>query len=415
MPCLTLGSGLVLAGLALRVSGSLVVAAAPFAAASGLAFGRYDGRALHEWIRPVAGWLSLRALGHERWSARVASIGRSAPVLDLPPLLDGLEFVEVPARLDRGPRAGGVGVVVDGERFSATVRVRGGPFALLEHAEQARVLDAWGRALAGFCRERTPIARVAWSEWAAPASLAEPLAFVRDQQDGRVSTAGLGEYLELVGTAGPLTIAHETHITVTVDGRRVRGARTTDPQRTVEVLLDELRLLAGRLEQAGLAVDPPLGPGDLATVARLRADPSAATRLSVRRERLAEQARLVSPHNLGPLAVEAAWRHVRVDQAWHRSFWIAEWPRLEVHGDWLASLLLHPGGIRTVTLVHEPVPPSRSRRAIDREATRLASDEDERTRAVSVSAPSTAEPRRKYSPASPRSCPATPSFATADS
>jgi hypothetical protein len=379
-PCLTLGSGLLLAGLALRASGSLVLASVPLAVASAAAFGRHDGRALHEWIPPVAGWLSLHARGRDRWSAQVVPIGGSALTPDLPPFLDGLEFLETPARRDGGPRPAGVAVVVDGERFSATVRVRGGPFALLEHAEQARVLDAWGRALAGFCRERTPVTRVAWSEWAAPASLAEHLAFVRGQHDDSVPTPGLGEYLELVGRAGPLTIAHETHVTLTIDGRRVRGARATDRQRTVEVLLDELRLLAGRLEQGGLAVDAPLGPGELATVMRLRADPSSASRLSARRERLAEQARLVSPHNLAPIAVETAWRHVRIDQAWHRSFWIAEWPRLEVHADWLASLLLHPGGIRTVTVVHEPVAPSRSRRAIDREATRLASDEDERTR-----------------------------------
>jgi hypothetical protein len=378
--CLTLGSGLLAAGLALRASGSLVLAAAPLAVASAVAFGRHHGRALHEWIPPVAGWLSLQARGHDRWSAQVVPIGGPVRAPDLPPFLAGLEFLEVPARFDGGPRATGVAVVVDGERFSATVRVRGGPFALLEPAEQARVLDAWGRALAGFCRERTPVTRVAWSEWAAPASLAEHLAFVRDQQDGRVPTSSLGEYLELVGRAGPLTIAHETQVTVTVDRRRVRGTRATDPQRTVEVLLDELRLLAGRLEQAGLAVDSPLSPGELASVMRLRADPSAASRLGARRERLAEQARLVSPHNLAPISVETAWRHVRVDQAWHRSFWIAEWPRLEVHADWLASLLLHPGGIRTVTVVHEPVAPSRSRRAIDREATRLASDEDERSR-----------------------------------
>jgi hypothetical protein len=380
VPCLTLGSGLLLAGLALRASGSLVLAGAPLAVASAAAFGRHNGRALHEWILPVAGWLSLHAPGRDRWSAQVVPNGGSALMPDLPPFLDGLEFLEVPARRAGGPRPAGVAVVVDGERFSATVQVRGGPFALLEHAEQERVLDAWGRALAGFCRERTPVTRVAWSEWAAPASLAEHLAFVRDQQDGRAPTAGLGEYLELVGRAGLLTIAHDTHVTLTVDGRRVRGARANEPQRTVEVLLDELRLLAGRLEQAGLTVDPPLGPGELASVMRLRADPSAASRLAARRERLAEQARLVSPHNLAPIAVQTAWRHVRIDQAWHRSFWIAEWPRLEVHADWLASLLLHPGGIRTVTVVHEPVAPSRSRRAIDREATRLASDEDERTR-----------------------------------
>jgi hypothetical protein len=379
-PCLALGTGLLLAGLALRVSGSLAAAAVPVAAASTVAFARHDGRALYEWVLPIGGWLALRVAGRDRWSAQVLPIGSAGLAPDLPPFLDGLEFLEVPARYVSGPRPAGVAVVVDSGQLSATIRVRGGPFALLEHADQARVLDAWGRALAGFCRERTPVTRVAWSEWAAPASLAEHLAFVRDQQDGSVPTTGIAEYLDLVRLAGPLTIAHETHVTLTVDGRRVRGARAGDAQRTVEVLLDELGLLRGRLEQAGLTVDAPLSPGELAAVMRLRADPSAAARLATRRERLAEQARLVAPHNLAPLAVETSWRHARIDQAWHRSFWIAEWPRLEVQADWLASLLLHPGGIRTLTVVHEPVAPSRSRRSIDREATRLASDEDERTR-----------------------------------
>ena len=37
---------------------------------------------------------------------------------------------------------------------SATLRVHGGAFALLEHDDQARVLDGWGAALGGFCRAR---------------------------------------------------------------------------------------------------------------------------------------------------------------------------------------------------------------------------------------------------------------------
>jgi len=221
---------------------------------------------------------------------------------------------------------------------------------------------------------------VSWSEWAAPASLDEHLAFVRDQH-GAARTPALDDYLELVGRAGPLTFAHETLVTVTVDRRRVRSTRAADPDAAaLDALVEELRRFTSRLEQAGFLVDPPLAPGELALVVRLRSDPSAAPRLATRHDRLAEQARVVSPHNAAPLSVDTRWRHVLVDQALHRCFWVAEWPRLEVPGDWLATLLLHPGGIRTVTVVHEPVPPSRSRRAVDREATRLASDEDERVR-----------------------------------
>jgi hypothetical protein len=319
----------------------------------------------------------LRAQERHRWAARVPRLGRRPSPPDLPPFLAGLEVLERSAGRDRTPRAGGVAVVVDAaaQQLSATLRIHGGAFALLEHQDQARVLDGWGAAIAGFCRERTAVARVTWSEWAAPASLAEHLAFVREQRGGR-GAAG-HDYRELVARAGPLTIAHETLVTVTVDRRRVRAGKAADG---VDALLEELRLFAGRLEHAGLAVDPPLGPGELALAVRLRADPSAAPRLAARRERLAEQARVVAPHNLAPIAVDVAWRHVRLDQAQHRCFWIAEWPRLEMPADWLATLLLHPGGIRTVTVVHEPVPPSRSRRSIDREATRLASDEEERVR-----------------------------------
>jgi hypothetical protein len=379
--CIALGVGLVLGGAAFHAAHSVLAAVPPVGLAALVAFGRYDGRALHEWIEPLWGWAVLRHQHAAQWMARVPLLGSDPSGADLPPCLVGLELHEVAGRAG-APRPTGLGVVVDRQRqlLSATLRVHGGAFALLEHEEQARVLDGWGAAMGGFCRERGAVTRVSWSEWAAPASLDEHLAFVRDQR-GADRNAALEDYLELVGRAGPLTFAHETLITVTVDRRRVRSVRAPDADAAaLDALLEELRRFTSRLEQAGFLVDPPLAPGELALVVRLRSDPSSAPRLATRRDRLAEQARVVSPHNTAPLAVDTTWRHVLVDQALHRCFWIAEWPRLEVPGDWLATLLLHPGGIRTVTVVHEPVPPSRSRRAVDREATRLASDEDERVR-----------------------------------
>ncbi|HEV3450838.1 MAG TPA: SCO6880 family protein [Acidimicrobiia bacterium] len=377
VPCAVLGAGFLAAGLTLRATGSAPLAALPVVAAALAAFGRHDGRALHEWVEPAAGWTALRVRGRDRWAAEVPRRGRRPSPPDLPPFLAGLEVLERAGGRSYGPRAVGVAVVADpaAQQLSATLRVQGGAFALLEHDDQARVLDGWGAALAGFCRERAAVARVAWSEWAAPASLDEHLAFVREQRGGRGATGR--DYRELVAGAGPLTIAHETLVTVTVDRRRVRAGRAADG---VDTLLEELHLFSGRLHHAGLAVDAPLGPGELALAVRLRADPSAAPRLAARQERLADRARVVGPHNMAPIAVEAAWRHVRLDQSHHRCYWVAEWPRLEMPADWLATLLLHPGGVRTVTVVHEPVPPSRSRRSVDREATRLASDEEERVR-----------------------------------
>jgi hypothetical protein len=381
VPCAILGVGFLVAALVLHLTAAPLVAAVPVGLAALLAVGRHDGRALHEWGAPVSGWLLLHLRGDDRWAVPVPFVGRRAIRASLPPFLAGLELADA---IGVGPpRPGGIGVVFDRSRQLATAafRVRGGAFALLEADDRARVLDGWGSALAGFCRERTPVTRVGWTEWAAPASLDEHLTFVREQRRHPSDAAGLHDYLELVARAGPLTTAHETVLTVTVDARR---ASSRDPSAAgtlpVDALLEALRLFASRLEHAGLVVEPPLGPAELALILRLRSDPSAASRLAVRRDRLADRTRLVAPHNVGPVAVEAHWHHVRVDQAVHRCYWIAEWPRLEVPGDWLSTLLLHPGGIRTISLVHEPVPPSRSRRAVDREATRLASDEEERGR-----------------------------------
>src|SRR5439155_27054758 len=87
-----------------------------------------------------------------------------------------------------------------------------------------------------------------------------------------------------------------------------------------------------------------------------------------------------APWNAGPLSVRGGWRCVAVDNAFHASYWVAEWPRLAVGPAWLEPLLLHPGGPRTLAVVYEPVAPSRSARQVERDATRLASDEEQRAR-----------------------------------
>jgi hypothetical protein len=379
--CVLLAGGLILGGLALRATGSVLAAAAPVLVAVVASFGRWEARPLHEWIAPLASWTGLRARGLDRWGAHILDLGRTGTP-ELPPFLAGLRFLEVPVTTGR-PRASGVGVVVDptGQLLSATIRARGREFALLEAREQARLLDAWGAALGGFCRERGPVARITWSEWAAPASLENHLAFVYEHHRDTPAGPNLASYLDLVSSAGPLTTSHEILITLSVDRRRVHRPRAADPdQAALDTLLEELHLFSVRLEQAGVAVEPPLSPGDLAAVLRVRTDPSCAPRLEQRARTLAEDARLVAPQNCAPLSVHAHWRDVAADEAIHRVYWIAEWPRLEVPADWLATLVLHPGGIRTLSIVCEPVAPSRSRRAIDREATRLASDEDQRTR-----------------------------------
>lgn len=388
--CIALGAGILGGGFLIQVQAPAPILLVPVLASVIVGLGSWDGRALHEWA-PVLlrhGFQKLRR--SVRWYAPIplmtgtAADQSKAP--PLPPFLDGLQLIDAgpvgwcPATRDRG-----VGLVRDrrDRTVSASVGVRGREFALVARADQERMVQHWGDALAGFCVERAAVARVRVTEWSAPSGVADHERFVEAHGAHRDISAPRRAYDELLADAGPMAVRHESLVTVTVDPRRVRGRRGGDNAEAaaVEVLLEELRLLTVRLEAAGLMVDPPLSASRTAEIIRLRLDPTAAPRIAARAASLAQLAGVVSPHSAGPLASSAEWGQVHVDSSRHRTYWIAEWPRLDVPPNWLEPLLLHAGGVRTFAIHYEPVPPSRSQRRIDRDSTRLAADEEQRSRA----------------------------------
>jgi hypothetical protein len=79
------------------------------------------------------------------------------------------------------------------------------------------------------------------------------------------------------------------------------------------------------------------------------------------------------------MAVSAAWDHVRTDATWHVTYWIAEWPRIDVGPEFLAPLLLS-GDRRTVAVVMEPIDPLRAVRRAERARTADISDAELRRR-----------------------------------
>jgi hypothetical protein len=178
-------------------------------------------------------------------------------------------------------------------------------------------------------------------------------------------------------------VSHEVLISVTVDVRRLPGRRTNpaDPlDSAARALVEELRLFSGRLENAGLTIDPPLSPAELAHASRIRSDPSTIGQLATLTRSLGAAAG-VTPLDFGPMAVAERWDGARVDGAWHRTYLFASWPRLNVPAHWMDGALLGaPHITRTVTVVHEPIPPSRSARAVDRDLIRLETDQDDRAR-----------------------------------
>jgi len=346
----------------------------------GVAVARWGGRPLVEGIPDL--WRIARQLvrpSKARWFAEL-----DPTRIQLPGLLGRQEISAVDRTVfGQAGHAEPVGVAHDRRTglWVATLRVEGRQFTLASPEDQERMLALWGDALAPFSRERSPVAWVRWSEWAAPAGIEAQRAWFSEHVAVDANDPARQSYEQLLAQAGPLATRHEVLVTVAVDQRRCHQRKGIKPaEAAIETLGGEIRLFAGRLQGAGLTVSGPLSPRQLARAVAVRFDPSRITALDTRGRRLGERAGLVAPEAMAPLNSEAAAKHWRTDDTYHRGFWVSEWPRSEVGPEWLAQLMLFAGHVRNVSVFLEPVAPSVSRRAIERQAAKLDSDADQRTR-----------------------------------
>jgi hypothetical protein len=361
-----------------RVAGGASV----LAAAAVAAFTPWRGRPLYE-AAPAVARFSLRAVTRRnRWYARLPLLGADgAPTGDtkLPACLEGLEVLAV----DRPPWAGArrtlapLGVVRDCRTgtMTAVLSVKGAEFQLVEEGEQHARIFAWGRVLASFARQSSPVARICWHEWSSRAPLSEHLAWLAPNVDQDAPAAS--HYRELLGGSAISVSRHELRVTITVDPHRIgrSGGRSSKAKRaTVDVVLTMVRSLADRCRDAGLVVADPLSAAEIADAVRLGADPAILASAHRGPRRLEVRAGLIPAVHVAPLALDTAWDHVRVDGAIHRGLWVSMWPTVEVGPRWLESLLLDTAGTRTITMVMEPVSPRKSRAEIRHEAVKVQGD-----------------------------------------
>ena len=367
--CLLLGLGVFAAGAALRAHLPAPVVAGPILVVLTLGFATWDGAPLHQLLPARARYIFIAGV----WHARLPLLRQdrtAAP--EWPPFLAGIDLVD----------HDGLGVIADrrGRLLTASIAVSGREFSLGEREEQDRILDGWGEVLNGFCRERGAICRVKVTEWAGPAGTLDIDVGV-PADTAALRPELLAAYREMLAEAGPTAVRHDVLISITVDTRRTRTTRRAigTGDAGVDVLRDELAGLASRLDAAGFRSSPPLDVRALAKAIRSRLDPTVLQRAG-RPGTLAEAAG-VAHWNAAPLSVDTDLRHLRADGSVHRAYWVGDWPRLDQGPNWLEPLLLHPGGIRTFALHYEPVARSRSQRRVDRDSTRLAADEEHRSRA----------------------------------
>jgi len=394
----TLGAGVMVALAAARAfpgpSGSILAAVVAMGSLAG-SFWTMHGRPSASWVAVLGAWVGRRTTEPRlspsptggRRAARcpgsgviAVSEGQAGSVChDVPA---GIGLSTVPGRPGQLP----FGLVHDRHHgtWAAVVPVQGRSFALLDPEDKVRRLDGWGALLAALARPGSPLRRVQWVERSAPG---DPGSLARDftaRLPAGSPTAGpalagatpgdvaRASYAGLVSGAAPATHDHQVWLVLAVPApRRSLPGRPGPPggggNRAVEALARELRLLDGQLRSADLAAGPPLDVASLRVLLAPVAPPPVAGNGS-------------APGPRWPLASDEAWSAWRADGSWHATYWVAEWPRLEVGPDFLAPLLLS-GGRRAVSLTMAPVAPGRTAREAVAARTADLADEELRSRA----------------------------------
>jgi hypothetical protein len=361
---------------------------------------------LEEWAPVVARYVWRRATGRDAYRSPAPELGALARIPTdpaaavapelvelveaLPDELDTIEWVAVPYR----GRA--VGVVNDTAQnsYAVALRCRVQAFGLLDTAQQARRLAEWGSVLSGLAGERSPIRRVAWVERTVPTDGDAIARYFSEARDDTVplSSGAARSYIELIDSAGEVTQDHEIDLVLQADGKRLfRKAKTlinqadqrprsraqrrdAIDQACGQLLVHEAATLAGRLERAGVLVDGVLSPGMFPRAIKDHYDPygrSHRARLDAHDPHRDGE----DPANAGPIAAAEAWDHYRTDSALHSTYWIAQWPRIDVGPAFLQPLLMQTPILRSVAVTMEPIAPSKSIRDVEAAVTADVADE----------------------------------------
>ena len=309
------------------------------------AFAPVARRTLEEWTPIALAFALRRARGRLRFRSNAPAGGmlateRSAPwrrLLTLPrphppDSVTGVRILEVPYQ------DGAIGVLCEQRRrrLTAVLACRVIGFSLLDPEAQERRLARWGLILSGAAGGS--VRRIQWLERTVPAQGDELARWLYDERDPAVPLRGtpmVESYLELIGATTRASHEHEVLVAVQIDPRRnAAGGR----EGSMRALIEQTERIADGLEGAEVSVRGALGAGQLARVLRTSFDPYARAELAGLEA--ADPARDgVAETNAWPLGAREHWDHYRSDGALHATFWIGQWPRVDVSPMFMDALL----------------------------------------------------------------------------
>lgn len=258
------------------------------------------------------------------------------------------------------PDDGALGALIDEHQGTAAalLRARGAAFCLLDGPDKARRLAAWAAVLESLAGRRSSLARLQWCQRSLPGDSHALLAHLR--RAGQPQRPGFAGHAALLERAGERSWRHETLLVVVV---RCRSRRGRPSEEGAAALRAEVRSLRSQMHSVGLVCE---GLLDAVSVARALGDG------------LVPGLPAAPRAYPWPLAFRETWSDVRADGLWHRTYWVAEWPRSRVGPDFLSPLLMGQGR-RSFSVVMAPVPAERAIR--DAESARTAQLADSHLRA----------------------------------
>ncbi|MGN6760124.1 MAG: SCO6880 family protein, partial [Leifsonia sp.] len=244
-----------------------------------------------------------------------------------------------------------------GSLASITLRVSSTAWALRDRGVQRAAYDGFTEWLASLenmpglveatCRIR--VDRASTNE------LQEYLTTRTGQQNPAVSQELADDYAALIAAAAKRSMGFTNYVTLTFSTSSLNSAiRDGGGGMTglSAVLKERVAGLEAGIERARLALHSWLTAEDLDDLMATASDPVTSAH---RRERESLKHRAPEP-NQPVMGIDEAWNTLRVDQSWHQTFWIAEWPRTDVHTGFLEPLLYAGDATRCITLQVRPVP-----------------------------------------------------------
>lgn len=419
---------LVLAVLVVRSRPSVGgIVLALVAAGVGLAVGFWPigGRTGEQWLPLVVRWLGSRRGGDRRQAApgpgrgHRVTVGKrvdGAPAVELRDAsaglwsgrrdrpfgpdrrgpgrrgpagaFEGLTLAGLPLVRDGSGPA--LGAVFDARSRTATavLSVRGHSFALLGPVDQDSRVTAWARVLATLAREGSVVHRLQWVESCLPDDGTAVRRYWESRAVLGADAAAGRSYRSLITEAAPATRQHQMLVALSLRIPRSTRAATAGgggPTGVGARLVREVVALHGSLEGADIEVEGIVGPRSLARLIGDAWRPSGGTDGGLDPTSGApgpgpgpvEDG--THPHWPWPIAVEPRWDSVHTDGTWHATYWIAEWPRVDVTPDFLGPLFFAPVR-RSIAVVMEPVSPTRAARQVAQSRTADLADGELRRR-----------------------------------